>query len=182
MKPVVAELWDDLERLFGPSGACSGCWCMWWRITSADFSRDSGAANRAAFRKIVRSGAVPGLLAYSGNTPVGWVCVAPRTEFPRIERSPKLRPVDDTPVWSIVCFFVDRAHRGEDVAMRLLREAVRFAASNGARVVEGYPVDPGKPAASSFTGVTPMFEEAGFHEVERRGGRPIMRRNVRARR
>lgn len=179
VKPVVPEVWGDLEKLFGPNGACSGCWCMWWRITSAEFARDAGEANRRAFRALVRAGQVPGLIAYDDGDPVGWVSVAPRSEFGRIERSPKLRPIDDAPVWSIVCFYIDRRYRGRKIAPKLLDEAVRWAGRNGARVVEAYPVAPGKPAASSFTGVEPMFARAGFREVARRGGRAIVRKTIR---
>ena len=25
-------LWPAFRELFGKSGACGGCWCMWWRV------------------------------------------------------------------------------------------------------------------------------------------------------
>ena len=28
---LTRERRDDFEILFGRRGACSGCWCMWWR-------------------------------------------------------------------------------------------------------------------------------------------------------
>jgi GNAT superfamily N-acetyltransferase len=182
--PVTADRWDDLARLFGPSGAYSGCWCMWWRQSAKDFDRNGNAGNRRAMRSLVGGGRVPGLLAYRNGRPVGWVSVAPRTEFPRIERSRTLKRVDDRPVWSVVCFFIDKAHRRGGVARALLRGAVRYAAENGARLVEAYPVDPQErdyPDAEAFTGLVPLFEAAGFREVARRGKRPILRRAVRRR-
>jgi len=27
-QPLTPDLWDDLERLFGPNGAYGGFWCM----------------------------------------------------------------------------------------------------------------------------------------------------------
>lgn len=155
---------------------------MWWRLTSAQFDRGApggGRANRDAMRAIVDGGRVPGLLAYLGERPVGWVSVAPREEFGRVERSRVLRPVDDRPAWAVVCFFVDRTARGRGVAAALLRAALGYAAEHGARIVEGYPVEAGKPAAESYTGVLSMFEGAGFREVARRGARAIMRKEVR---
>ena len=180
--PVTASRWDDLVRLFGPNGAYGNCWCMWWRMRSAEFDRVSPRSKRDALRRLVSDRRRPGLLAYRDGEPAGWVSVAPRDEFGRLERSTTLKRVDDTPVWSIVCFFVHRRHRGEGVARALLGGALEHAARRGATVVEAYPVDPARrdyPSAEAYTGVVPLFEEAGFREVARRGSRPIMRRTVR---
>jgi GNAT superfamily N-acetyltransferase len=136
-------------------------------------------------KRLVQDGRVPGLLAYREGRPVGWVSVAPREEFGRIQRSPTLKPVDDKPVWSIVCFFMHRGERGKGVGTALLAAAARQAVDQGARIAEGYPVDPALrkfPNAEAYTGVISMFEGAGFREVARRGGRPIMRKTVRSRR
>jgi GNAT superfamily N-acetyltransferase len=136
---------------------------------------------------LVASGSEPGLLAYLDGRPVGWVAVAPRDDYVRMTRSPKLKPVDDVPVWIVSCFFIDRRHRGVGVARALLDAAVAFARDRGARAIEGVPIDTrtasGRPtSASLYTGTLAMFESAGFREIERRGGRPIVRRRLRPRR
>jgi GNAT superfamily N-acetyltransferase len=181
--PVTPGRWDDLERLFGPNGAFANCWCMWWRMGSKEFDRASGAAKRGALKRLVDGRKAPGLLAYVDGEPVGWVSVAPREEFGRIERSPTLKRVDDRPVWSIVCFYIDRRHRRAGVGTALLRSAVDHVARKGGRLVEGYPIEAGakRPSADLYTGVPSMFERAGFREVARRGARPIMRKRVRSR-
>ena len=42
-----------------------------------------------------------------------------------------MKPVDDLPVWSIVCFFVDRDTRGRGLAARMLDAAIQFARAEG---------------------------------------------------
>ncbi|MDQ3931962.1 MAG: GNAT family N-acetyltransferase, partial [Actinomycetota bacterium] len=108
IRPLTPHRWGDLEALFGPRGAVAGCWCMWWRQTAREFEQYAGEANRQALRSIVEEGQVPGLLAYRDGRTVGWVSVAPRKEFGRLDRSPTLGRVDETPVWSVACFYVVR--------------------------------------------------------------------------
>lgn len=183
VRPVAPEQWDDLERLFGPGGE-GGCWCMWLRLTARAFRENGNAGNRGALHAIVDDGLVPGLLGYRDGEPVGWVSVAPREDFGRLERSPITKSVDDAPVWSIVCFLIARSHRRSGVARALLEGAVAYAAERGAEVVEGYPLDPAERRVrddDAWNGTLAMFTAAGFTPVvTRRPGRPIVRRVVRA--
>jgi GNAT superfamily N-acetyltransferase len=181
VRPVTADRWDDLARLFGPQGAYSGCWCMFFRTTSSEFG-DGNAANRSRMQDLVSEGACPGLLAYEDGEPVGWVSVAPRTEYGRIVRSPVVGPgrePADEVVWSIVCFYVPKTHRRRGIARALLEGAVAHAARSGASSVEAYPRDPAVSevsAAGLYVGELDWFLDAGFEEVERRKpARPIVR-------
>jgi GNAT superfamily N-acetyltransferase len=177
-RPVIPERWPDLEALFGEHGAYGGCWCMWWRLKRSEFAKQIGQGNKEALKRIVEAGEVPGLLAYADGQPVAWCSVAPRETFPALERSRTLKRVDGKPVWAIVCFFVAKSARRKGVMLRLLRAAVEYARSHGARIVEGYPVEPARTlsGASGFTGVVSTFRQAGFVEVLRRSRtRPIMR-------
>jgi ribosomal protein S18 acetylase RimI-like enzyme len=90
-----------------------------------------------------------------------------------------MKPVDDRPVWSIVCFVVPSEFRGQGVAHALLRGAVAFARKRGARLVEAYPVDKARrsPDDAMWFGAKSMYDRAGFAEVaRRRPARPIVRR------
>lgn len=180
--PLTPDRWGDLEELFGARGACGGCWCMSPRLARADFIRGQGDGNKRAFKRIVRSGDPPGILAYAGDTPIGWCALAPRPVFVRLEKSRVLKPVDDEPVWSVVCFFVAKGFRRKGVSVHLLSAAVRYAKRRGARIVEGYPFDyesKKTPDAFVWTGLVGTFREAGFTEVIRRSPtRPVMRYNV----
>jgi GNAT superfamily N-acetyltransferase len=181
--PLTRDRWDDLVALFDRPGDPKGCWCMYYRVRSRDFEQLWGKGARAAFREVVEQGPPPGLLAYRDGAPVGWCAVAPREAFPRVLRSPVVRPIDDQPAcWAIVCFYVERSGRRGRVAAALLEAAVAFAAEHGAAAVEGYPKDTDgarKHANEMFVGSVSMFLEAGFQEVGRRSQlRPIMRRTL----
>ena len=181
--PLTPDRWDDFEALFGPSRTCAGCWCMWFRLTRTEFERQSGEDKRLAMRAIVDSGRVPGILAYAGGKVAGWCSVAPREEFGVLQRSRLLKPVDDRPVWSVVCFFIGKAYRGQGLIVRLLRTAVDYAAAQGAEIVEGYPTAPQKGKtdyASLYHGTVSAFRKAGFVEVARPSEtRSIMRYAIR---
>ena len=178
--PVTPERWPDLVRLFGERGACGGCWCMAWRLKHAAWKAGKGESNKLALQTIVERDDRPGLLAYAGDEPIGWISVAPREEFVALGRSRILAPVDETPVWSISCLFVARPYRRQGVSVKLIDAAVKFAAKQGATAVEAYPYVPYSetmPAAFAWTGIASAFEQAGFAEVARRSDkRPIMRR------
>jgi GNAT superfamily N-acetyltransferase len=155
---------------------------MWFRQTNAEFARSRGDGNRRALQRVVRSGAPAGVLAYAGKEPVGWCAVAPREHFTRLARSRVLQPVDDRPAWSVPCFFVAARARRKGVTARLLESAVAHAAHRGARLVEGYPVEPrsgAMPDLFGYYGIASVFRGAGFREVARRSPtRPVMRLEV----
>ncbi len=184
IRPLTKDRWDDLVELFSrPGGSIvRGCWCMYYRKSGSSAGPSSAEGNRRAMRSLVDAGRVPGLLAYRDGRPVGWVSLGPREDYARLKRSPVMNPVDDRPVWSIVCFFVDRHERGLGVAEALLRAAVAHARANGVRLLEAYRVD--KPERSHpdfvFFGAKRMYDRAGFKEVARRTpNRPVVRKPLR---
>ncbi|MFY9345520.1 MAG: GNAT family N-acetyltransferase [Planctomycetota bacterium] len=179
VRPLTPARRDDFEALFGERGACGGCWCMLWRLPRKTFDAQKGDGNRRAMRKLVASGAEPGLLAYRGKQAVGWVSVAPRLEFPALDRSRLMKPIDDQPVWSVTCLFVHKDHRCSGVSTALLRAAIAHVRKRGGAIVEGYPQEPKKGAMAdvfAWTGIASAFRAAGFREVARPSPtRPIMR-------
>lgn len=182
--PLAPDRWKDFETLFGPRGACGGCWCMYPRLTAREFSAGKGEPNRHAMRRLVRSGAKPGVIAYHRDEPVGWCALGPRETYPRLAASRILRPVDDKRVWSVVCLFVKRTHRRQGISTQLLKAATAHARTQGARILEGYPHEPQSDAAPDafiWTGVASAYRSAGFEEVARRSpSRPLMRRTLSA--
>ncbi len=182
--PLTPGRWSDLEAIFNARG-CSvarGCWCMAYRRSGSPDPLPPGVSrakrNRDSLRALVDAGKSPGLIAYRSGVPVGWVSVGPREDYARLRRSPVMKAVDEQPVWSVVCFVVPSAYRGEGVARVLLTGAVAYAREQGATMIEGYPVD--KPGRSKdeymWFGAKSMFDDVGFDEVARRKPhRPVMR-------
>jgi GNAT superfamily N-acetyltransferase len=180
--PVTPERWPDLAELFGAKGACAGCWCMWMRLPRAEFDRKRGSGNRRALRALVGR-KPPGLLAYVDGEPAGWVAVAAREEYTRLEASRVLEPVQGDGVWAAPCFYVKASHRGAGLTAALLEAAVAYAKQQGARSIEGYPNvnrEQRQPAAFVWTGFESTFRRAGFSEIARRSPtRPILRKALR---
>ncbi|MBN2147777.1 MAG: GNAT family N-acetyltransferase [Anaerolineales bacterium] len=171
--PATAERWQDLATLFSQQRATSGCWCMFWRLRRADFSKMKDEEKKAALRDLARGGHAPGVIAYDEGQPVGWCSIGPREEFAALERSRILKRIDDAAVWSIVCFFIAKPYRRRGMMTTLIRGAVRYAVEQGAKIVEGYPIDmhshllEGKRLTgySGYMGIASAFKEAGFVQV-----------------
>ena len=192
--PLTPERLPDLAALFGQGGDPKGCWCAFFRLRGVEFHNSTGDSNRKVLEEAVGTTAAedrsPGLVAYRDGEAIGWVSLGPRDDYQRLRHSKTLAPVDDKPVWSIVCFVVARKARGQGVASALLDAAMNYAREHGATLLEGYPVETdGKriPSANVYKGTLGMFERAGFEVVQRRQFnrtsplRPIVRRRVRAR-
>ena len=190
--PLTPDRLPDLASLFGQGGDPKWCWCSFFRVRNADFANATAETNRKVLERAVDTTAAqnrnPGLIAYRDGEAVGWVSVGPRDDYERLKHSRILAPIDDKPVWSIVCFVVSRKARKQGVARALLDAAVNYARQHGATLLEAYPVETDGarvPAAHAYKGTLSMFEAAGFDVAERRQFnrtspiRPIVRRRVR---
>jgi GNAT superfamily N-acetyltransferase len=180
--PASKERWANLAALFDEP-IVRTCFCMYYRKTGS--GTGVGRENRRAMKALVDGGSVPGLIGYENGVPVAWVSLGPRDDYPKLRRSPVMKPVDDRPVWSIVCFFVVRSARGRGLSERMLQAGVDYARASGARLLEAYPVDTDQRTDpdSMFFGAKSMYDRAGFREVaRRRPRRPVVRKALRPRR
>jgi GNAT superfamily N-acetyltransferase len=162
---------------------------MYFRVRGRTWSNSTDADNRAELEGLTATadasgGVAPGLVAYRDGSAVGWVSLAPREDYERLAFSKLLRPVDERPVWSIVCFVVAGRQRGKGVATALLDAAIAYAKERGASTLEAYPIHESRGRVSSdsaYAGTQGMYERAGFDVVETRQWnetsppRPIMR-------
>ena len=179
-RPLTSAVWLDLEDLFNlPGGSVArGCWCMFYRTSGQALWGQGVAARRQALCDLAGSGPPPGIIGYLDGSPAGWISLGPREDFPKLLRSPVMKPVDDTPVWSVVCSFVAVAYRGQGLQHRLLSAAVEFARDSGASTLEAYPVDKDErhQDEAMWFGSRSLYENAGFHEVARRSPTRVVMR------
>jgi GNAT superfamily N-acetyltransferase len=190
--PLTPDRLEDLASLFGQGGDPKRCWCAFFRVRGRDWTEWTGERNRTVLERAVADtasdGRAPGLVAYDGDEAVGWTSLGPREDYDRIVHSTVLAPIDETPVWSIVCFVVGRRSRGQGIAAALLDAAIAYARDHGATTLEAYPADVPAgsrlPAANAYRGTLSMFTRAGFSVVARRQAnaasapRPIVRKSL----
>ncbi len=188
IRPLTPPEFDALAELFA-TGDPRWCWCQYFRRRGMDWSNASWDDNRTELARLaaaasVTGGPPPGLVAFRGGDAVGWVSLGPREDYERLAHSKLLAPIDDRPVWSIVCFVVAAAVRRRGVARALLDAAIEYARERGVRTLEAYPLHEARgkvPSNSAYVGTQSMFARAGFTvAAERRWNqdtlpRPIMR-------
>jgi GNAT superfamily N-acetyltransferase len=198
IRPANQVPWADLQAVFGErdSGRCN---CQRFKTRGWFWEQATDEQRRASLREQANcddpaATSTTGLVAYllargergerGERTPVGWVAVEPRTEYPRLLGLPtvwKGRPGEDKQddsIWSVTCFVVRKGHRGRGLTYALAAAAVEYAQANGARALEGYAMltQPGKEITwgELHVGARQVFAEAGFTEVSR----PSVRRAV----
>ena len=181
-RAITPNDWPLIEALFGPNGACGGCWCMAWRVLSLGryWEEHKGADNRAAFRALVRSGRAFGCLALENAAPIGWCGFGPRHDFDYLNRARKLPKTAPEGTWCVTCFYMPRRHQGRGLSGKLLACAVESARDAGARYLDGFPVVPKGPAkpvppAFAHTGLPSIFAASGFEKIAPAGGRDVYR-------
>jgi GNAT superfamily N-acetyltransferase len=187
VEPLTTERFEALASLFMEGGDPKWCWCMYFRTKGPAWGTSTAKNNREHLRALAGRELAPGLVAFQDGEAVGWVSLAPREDYERLEASKVLARIDDKPVWSIVCFVVSRRRRGQGIAAALLAGAIDYARQHGATVLEAYPVsdDRGRiPASDAFHGTQSMYAKAGFEVAEVRQWnkstpkRPIMRLQI----
>ena len=179
-EPLTKGNWAKFVQLFGNKGACGNCWCIYYRLPKANYAEgkvDDG--NKEAMRNLVYDNKPTGILGFYEGQPIAWCAFAPREHFIKLEKSRVHKRIDDLPVWSIPCFFIDKAFRRQGVSVELLKGVIRYAKENNIPIIEAYPTTPTTESiADSFAwiGLYKSFERAGFEIVDRTSkNRPMVR-------
>lgn len=181
IRPLTPRLMNALGVVLRGSWG-RGCWCMFPRLTAAQEKALPGEGSmserrEAAMTALARKRRAPGLLAFDGDRAVGWIAIAPRAEFARVDRSRATPPVDDIAVWVIPCITVSPSARRQGVARALIDAAVDYASRHDAPAVEAYPRAGGDRVKddNAFYGTEALFASAGFEVI--RGPLPGLPRN-----
>jgi GNAT superfamily N-acetyltransferase len=161
--PLSIHKYNDFAAFFEQYGNPNYCWCMRWRLKSTEFSQSNAKNRRSQLESLVQANIPVGVLGYQQGKVVGWCSIAPRETYTLLENSTTLKRIDNLPIWSVVCFFIDPNLRGQNLSVKLLQAAVSYAISQGATIIEGYPVEPDK--SYRFMGSPSTFEQAGFREA-----------------
>lgn len=182
-EPATSTRWDDVQHALTGGGDGASCQCIWPMLSNKDWNETTTPERTEMLRAEVDSGSPPGIIAYVDGEAAGWIRIGPRTRQERIARtrmiaSASTEPFDDASVWAVTCFVVRREHRGTGLNHALLGAAVDFARSEGARLIEGYPVDTRgekKRTNDLFHGTLTTFLAAGFEEqAEMKPGRTLV--------
>lgn len=165
--PVTPDRFDDLADVINPNRRETHCWCLSHRVGAKEIEQLGGGSREQAMRALCERDVPPGVVTYRDGTPVGWCNIGARSDIPRLVQSKLIRPVDDVPVWSIVCTVVRGGHRRQGVTQQLIEGAVQWARSQGAPAVEAHPVDPDgrMDLTMAFVGTRAMYERAGFEVI-----------------
>ena len=164
-RPLTPDRVDDFAAVANPNRRPSHCWCLSHRLSAREITELGGGSREAAFRALCARENPPGVIGYDDGEPVGWCSIGPRSENTRLSQSRLIRPLDDVPVWSIICVVIRGGHRRRGYTTPLINGAVEYAAARGAPAVESYPVDPGSgriDLTMAFVGTRAMFANAGF--------------------
>lgn len=179
-EPLSRKNWNQFVELFGQKGACGNCWCMSFRLSKSDFEEgkvDEG--NKNSMRELVWQDKPTGLLGFYQGKAIAWCALAPREDFVKLARSRVHKPIDEQPVWSIPCFFIDKHFRRQGISVELLKGAIAYARQQGIKILEAYPTIPTQeklPDAFAWIGLYKSFERAGFEICDRTSkSRPMVR-------
>lgn len=179
-EPLTKRNWKKFIQLFGERGACGNCWCMYYRLSKQEYREGKlNDGNKLAMKALVDANLPTGILAFYEDLPIAWCAFAPREDFLKLEKSRVHKRIDNQPVWSIPCFFVDKRFRNLGVSVALLNGVKEIAKQQNVKIIEAYPTTPTTeklPDSFLWIGHYNSFAKAGFKIVDRTSiNRPMVR-------
>jgi GNAT superfamily N-acetyltransferase len=179
-EPLSKKNWAQFVQLFGERGACGNCWCMYFRLKMDEFKEgkvDNG--NKDRMKELVWDNRPTGVLGFYEGQAIGWCAFAPREDYLKLANSRVHKRIDNEPVWSITCFFIDKHFRRLGVSVAMLKGVIEVARKQKIKIIEAYPTIPTQdvlPDSFAWIGLYKSFERAGFKIVDRTSKhRPMVR-------
>jgi GNAT superfamily N-acetyltransferase len=172
--------WRQFVALFGDRGACGNCWCMYFRLKKDDFIEGKqNNGNKDMMKELVWDNKPAGVLGFYQGQAIGWCALAPREDYPKLENSRVHKRIDNEPVWSLTCFFIDKQYRRMGISVAMLKGVIDIAVKEKISIIEAYPTIPTKPElpdSFAWIGLYKSFERAGFKIVDTTSkNRPMVR-------
>ena len=172
--------WPLFVQLFGERGACGNCWCMYFRLKRDEFVEGKqNDGNKLHMKELVWENKPTGVLAIYDGQAIGWCAFAPREDYLKLKNSRVHKPIDNLPVWSVTCFFIDKNFRRMGISVAMLKGLIEVARKKKVKVIEAYPTIPTQdklPDSFAWIGLYKSFERAGFKIVDRTSkNRPMVR-------
>ena len=182
LQPLMADNWGLFEDVMGEKGGCGGCWCMYFRMSSTEFRNGKYEGHKGRMHEIVKAGKPTGLIATLNEEAVGWIAVAPREDYRRIENSRVFRRLDDKAVWSVTCFFIKKEFRNKGLSEQMIKGLIDYAKKKKIKTLEAYPAIPYSdkvPAPFLWVGILSAFTKSGFQIIQQNGkSRAMVRLDV----
>ena len=172
IRPLDASTWAAFAELVERNnGIFGGCWCMGYH---PEVSRTDAGQNRAGKERRVQEGrAHASLVIDEDGYAQGWCQYGSSKELPGIKHKREYdKAAPPPPDWRITCFFVDKKHRGQDIARAALEGALDQIAHLGGGSVEAISeVTAGREAQGRFlfSATVELFEQNGFTRVRQVG-------------
>jgi hypothetical protein len=171
-KPLTDRTFRDLIYLMGgETGGCGGCWCTWWWLPRAEWSKKGKQGRLDTIQQLVCLQKPVGVILYDDDAPKAWCAVSPYKNYVTMHHSPVSRYDLDDETWCISCIFVRAGFRRKGLMSSAIVCGAEYAFSSNARRVIGFPqIDNGRTGyVDRFVGTEASFMAAGFRRIEGRG-------------
>jgi len=160
---LMADWFDFFEnRAFTDHDEWRGCYCTACFYPKPEEYSSSSKRRKDYAKWLIETGRMRGYLAYENGKIIGWVNVNNKEKFPRLKEIYN----KNENVLSIVCFLVEKEHRGKGIAQKLLSKIIMDAKDKGYSIIEAYPKKKAKSEYGSWNGPFEMYIKNGFEELE----------------
>jgi ribosomal protein S18 acetylase RimI-like enzyme len=177
IKELKIELMDDWfeffeTRAFEDHAEWRGCYCTaFFYPKPAEYS-DPGKRRKDYARWLIETGRMAGYMAYEKGKVIGWVNANDKAMFTRLAGMKG----ESGKILSIVCFLVEKAHRGKGIASKLLERILKDAEARGFSAIEAYPKKRARSEFGTWNGPFGMYERRGFIEQGSGDGKVVRKR------
>jgi GNAT superfamily N-acetyltransferase len=184
IRKLSPQLLPDFLTFFdGPAFAdnpdWSSCYCCFHHVPdSKEWETRTEEQNRGLAIELIRAGQFHGFLAYKSDQPVGWCKAAARLQIPALAQWSDLAIDDADRVGSIVCFVVEKSHRRQGVATKLLDAACEAFSRAGLKIAEAYPRITAFDDANNYHGPLQMYLRNGFSKFREMDTYWIVRKSL----